>query len=50
MVAKWFYEELFSKEVIDVDSIAYALDAAVRKLRESGISVERWAPFIHMGA
>jgi hypothetical protein len=49
-VAKWFYEELLAKEVVDVDSVAYALDSAVGKLRDSGASPERWAPFIHMGA
>jgi hypothetical protein len=49
-VAKWFYEELFSNEVIDVDSVAYALDVAVGKLRETGVLPDRWAPFIHIGA
>jgi hypothetical protein len=49
-VAKWFYEELFAKEVVDVDSVAYAIDVAVGKLRESGVPPHRWAPFIHMGA
>jgi hypothetical protein len=49
-VAKWFYEELLAKEVIDVDTIAYALGSAVGKLRDSGVSPDRWAPFIHMGA
>jgi hypothetical protein len=49
-VAQWFYEELLSKEVVDADSVAYALDTAVGKLRESGVSPDRWAPFIHMGA
>jgi hypothetical protein len=49
-VAKWFYEDLFSKEVVDADSVASALDTAVGKLRDSGVSPDRWAPFIHMGA
>jgi hypothetical protein len=49
-VAKWFYEELLAKEVVDADTVAYALDSAVGKLRDSGISPDRWAPFIHMGA
>jgi hypothetical protein len=49
-VAKWFYEELLAKEVVDADSVAYALDSAVGKLCDSGVSAERWAPFIHMGA
>jgi hypothetical protein len=49
-VAQWFYEELLSKEVIDTDSVAYALDVAVSKLRATGVAPYRWAPFIHMGA
>jgi CHAT domain-containing protein len=49
-VAKWFYEELFAREVVDSDSVAYALDSAVGRLRATGVSPERWAPFIHMGA
>jgi hypothetical protein len=49
-VAKWFYEDLLAKEVVDADSVAYALDSAVGKLRGSGVSADRWVPFIHMGA
>jgi hypothetical protein len=49
-VAKWFYEELFAKEVIDADKVAYALDNAIGKLRKSGVPTHRWVPFIHMGA
>jgi hypothetical protein len=49
-VAKWFYEELLSKEEVNANSVAYALDAAVGKLRASGVSADLWAPFIHMGA
>jgi hypothetical protein len=49
-VAKWFYEELFSYTTIDVDSVAYAIDTAVLKLRKSGVPPEQWAPFIHLGA
>lgn len=29
---------------------AYALDEAVRFLRESGASCVRWVPFMHLGA
>jgi hypothetical protein len=49
-VAKWFYEELLAKEVVNADSVAYALDLAVGKLRDSGVPLDRWAPFIHIGA
>jgi hypothetical protein len=48
-VAEWFYKELFAHDVLDGDAVAYALDTAVRKLRELGVPLERWAPFIHMG-
>jgi hypothetical protein len=49
-VAKWFYEDLFEKEVIDADTVAYALDNAAGQLRRSGVPSDRWVPFIHMGA
>jgi hypothetical protein len=49
-VAKWFYEELLANEVVDAGLVAYALDSAVGKLRNSGVSPDRWVPFIHMGA
>jgi hypothetical protein len=49
-IAKWFYEELLSREVIDTNSVASALDLAVANLRDSGVPPQRWAPFIHMGA
>jgi hypothetical protein len=49
-LAEWFYQELMSNETIDADAVAYALDGAVQKLRAKGVSPQRWAPFIHMGA
>jgi hypothetical protein len=49
-VAQWFYEALLEKEVIELDDIPYALDSAVRKLRDEGALPQRWATFIHMGA
>jgi hypothetical protein len=54
-LAQWFYEDLFSNEVIDADAVAYALDAAVEKLRakiphRAARWALRWAPYIHMGA
>jgi hypothetical protein len=54
-LAQWFYEDLFSNEVIDADSVAYALDAAVEKLKaklpqRAARWALRWAPYIHMGA
>jgi hypothetical protein len=56
-LAQWFYEDLFLNEVIDADAVAYALDAAVEKLKvkirpriRAAQWVLRWAPYIHMGA
>jgi hypothetical protein len=49
-VAKHFYEKLFESNNIDLDAVAYALDHAVTALRESGVSPQRWATFVHMGA
>jgi hypothetical protein len=50
LIAQAFYEKLFEGKTITADTIPYALDHAVRKLRESGAPVERWATFIHVGA
>jgi hypothetical protein len=50
VVSKAFYEKLFEGETITPDAIPYALDHAVRKLRESGAPIGSWATFIHVGA
>jgi hypothetical protein len=50
VIAKHFYEKLFENEVIDADSIPYALDDAVTALRKSNAPWERWATFVHIGA
>jgi hypothetical protein len=50
VVSKAFYEKLFEGDTITADAIPYALDHAVRKLRESGAPVGSWATFIHVGA
>jgi hypothetical protein len=49
-VAKTFYKKLFESGTIDLDTIPYALDYAVRALRETGAPPERWATYVHMGA
>jgi pilus assembly protein TadC len=49
MVAQRVYQRLFEKNRLDLDDVPYALDDAVRELRESGVSTSRWAPFVHMG-
>lgn len=49
-VAKCVYEEIMKDEIFDLDTVPYALDAAVRQLRKRGLAPSRWATFIHMGA
>jgi hypothetical protein len=48
-VARGMYERLFKKDQLDLDDIPYALDGAVRALRERGVPAERWALYMHMG-
>jgi hypothetical protein len=48
-IARWFYEGLFARKTLDLNDIAYALDGAVTKLRESRVPPSRWAAFIHIG-
>jgi hypothetical protein len=48
-IARHFYQELFAHQFVGVDSVPYALDYAVAKLRKSGVPPERWATFVHMG-
>ena len=49
-VAKIVYRALVKEEFLDPDVFPYALDTAVRKLRDGGAQPHRWAPYIHMGA
>jgi hypothetical protein len=48
-VARDMYERLLEKDQLDLDDIPYALDDAVRMLRDSGVSAKRWALYMHMG-
>jgi CHAT domain-containing protein len=51
VVAETVYRELFAGDgdELDFDVVPYALDAAIRKLREQGLEISRWAPYIHVG-
>ncbi|KAK7689945.1 hypothetical protein QCA50_006585 [Cerrena zonata] len=49
VIAKMVYEHLFRNGRPDTSEAALALHMAVNKLREQGVSVMRWAPFIHVG-
>jgi hypothetical protein len=50
-IAKSLYQDVFKSdsEYIDPDDIAYALDGAVRRLRQEVRDPMRWAPYIHLG-
>jgi hypothetical protein len=50
IVASSVYKALFQEEVFDLDAVPYALDDAVRRLREEKVEARRWAVFLHMGA
>lgn len=52
IVATKVYEELFrgNAEILDTDTIPYALDDAMHNLRErQGVHVVRWATYAHLG-
>jgi hypothetical protein len=48
-VTRWVHEGLLARERLELDDVAYALDAAITKLRQKGVSVSRWAALIHIG-
>ena len=50
-IAKAVYSVLFKdgKFNPDPDDIAYALDEAVRELRDRGSPAAHWATYIHIG-
>jgi hypothetical protein len=50
-ISESLYKEVFKgdAEYIDPDDIAYALDGAVRRLRQEVRDPMRWAPYIHLG-
>jgi hypothetical protein len=48
-LAKGMYEKLLKKDQLDLDDIPYALDDAVRALRDESVPAERWALYIHIG-
>jgi hypothetical protein len=48
-IARRVYESLVTNACLDLDDIPYALDNAVRHLREKGAPAMRWALFVHAG-
>jgi hypothetical protein len=49
-VAERVYREIFRDGKLDLNAVPYALDAAVRQLRETGAHPSRWATYVHIGA
>jgi hypothetical protein len=51
MIAEVVYKDVFKGPSgwIDPDDVAYALDAAVERLRAGHPDPSRWAPYIHLG-
>ncbi|EIN09410.1 hypothetical protein PUNSTDRAFT_133202 [Punctularia strigosozonata HHB-11173 SS5] len=51
MVAESVYKEIFDgdSEYIHPDTVPYALDTAVQRLRQEHPDPNRWAPYIHLG-
>jgi hypothetical protein len=48
-VSEQVHQALCKDGLLCTDAAPYALDSAVRKLRESGARPERWATYIHLG-
>jgi hypothetical protein len=50
-VVDFVYDELLRDypTSIGLERIPYALDSAVRKLRDEGVHFSRWATYIHIG-
>jgi hypothetical protein len=49
-IAKHVYSAIFREGRLDLGAVPYALDAAVRELREAGAHPSRWATYVHIGA
>jgi hypothetical protein len=53
VIAESIYSSLFKRdlesEFFNPDDIPYALDEAVRRLRDSGLGPHFWATYIHIG-
>jgi hypothetical protein len=48
-MAKLIYSRIFTNGQLDLDAVPYAVDDAVRLLRESGVPASRWATYVHFG-
>jgi hypothetical protein len=50
MIADSFYEAVLKEEMFDLNVVPYALDDAVKSLRDRKVEARRWSVFVHMGA
>jgi hypothetical protein len=48
-MAKRIYAQIFKEGQLDLDAVPFAVDDAVRQLRESGVAASRWATYVHYG-
>ena len=48
-MAERIYRPIFKGGKLDLAAVPYALDDAVRQLRESGAHASRWATYVHIG-
>jgi CHAT domain-containing protein len=49
-IAERVYRAIYRDGKLDLNVVPYALDAAVRQLRETGAHPSRWATYVHIGA
>jgi hypothetical protein len=49
-IAERVYNSIFVDGKLDLSAVPYALDTAVRELREAGADPSRWATYVHIGA
>jgi CHAT domain-containing protein len=48
-MAQRIYSRIFRDGILDMSVVPYAVDEAVKELRESGVPAYRWATYVHFG-
>lgn len=48
-MAKRIYSQIFKEGHLNLEAVPFAVDDAVRQLRESGVPASRWATYVHFG-
>lgn len=48
-MAERIYQRIFKDGGLDLMAVPYAVDDAVRELRELGVPASRWATYVHIG-